>query len=246
MRHISFLVVAFTVVLVPQVISCAEARPVDATVGTEGEPLSKLVSTSQIKLKYGDSDQAPGFRPAGEDLQAMGPNNFEVKEDGTIMMSDPVKRRLLAIRPVPSGPPLVRRDGPLPPRQLPNRGGVPTQTHTELRSAQEGVIVFADGATQDRVSVPAGGPIAALRLVGVDCHGRAFVVLERFVELGKLEVEREVLVVTSDGDLLARRTLPEPPLVSPITELYLTPEGDLYRLAAGAESVVIERLEVLP
>jgi len=232
--------------LFPQAISCAEARPADATVERDAPAAAMLATTLALEIPYGDGPEALGFDPPGDGHEALGPNAIEVRDDGTILISDPVRRRIFAVRVDASGRPSITVAGPIDPRPVARRSGVPTETSTAMTSGEAGEIVFAEGGVERRVAVPAGGPMASLRLVGVDRLGRAFVVVERFVELGRTAVLREVIVIEPTGALVARADLPAAPLVHPLTELYLTPGGALYRLAAGAESVRIERLEVRP
>ena len=246
MLRISILLVLLAGCLFPQALSCAEARPPDATVREDVGATAGFVTALELELKYGDGAQTLGFVPAGDDHPALGPNAIEVRDDGTILLSDPVRRTVFAVRVDASGQTSVTVAGPLGPRPAARSGGVPTDTHTVKTSGESGEIVFVDGGTERRVAVSAGGPLASLHLVGVDRRGRAFVVVERFRELGDTMVDRELLVVERSGALVARTALPEPPLVSPLTELYLTPDGALYLLAAGADSVRVVRLEVRP
>jgi len=245
MRFCSILTLA-GIGLAPQALSCAEAKPADATVHQEAQAAAGLVVTLDLELPYGEGPDTLGFSPPGEEREALGPNAIEVREDGTILLSDPVRRKVFAVRIDSSGSPTIEVAGPLAPRPAAKSGGVPTKTRTVKTSGESGEIVFSDGGAERRVAVSAGGPLASLHLVGVDRRGRAFVVLERFRVLGGTAVDREVLVVEASGGLVARAPLPEAPLVRPLTELYLTPDGVLWRVAAGAGSVRVERFEVKP
>ncbi len=232
--------------LAPQALSCAESRPADITVHEDAPATARLVTTLELELTYGEGPGTLGFSPPGAEHEALGPNAIEVREDGTILLSDPVRRSVFAVRVDASGHPAIEVAGPLPPRPVADSGGVPTKTRTVKTSGESGEVVFTDGGVERRVAVSAGGPLASLHLVGVDSRGRAFVVLERFRVLGGTAVDRELLVVETSGALVARGPLPEAPLVRPLTELYLTPDGVLWRLASGADSVHVERLEVVP
>lgn len=232
--------------LAPQALSCAEARPPDATVQSQSPAAARLVTTLELELPYGDGPGTLGFSPPGAEHEALGPNAIAVREDGAILLSDPVRRKVFAVGIDAAGHPTIAVVGPLPPRPVAHSGGVPTRTRTVKTSGEDGEIVFADSGAERRVGVSAGGPLASLHLVGVDRRGRAFVVLERFRQLGGTAVDRELLVVEPGGALVARAPLPAAPLVHPLTELYLAPDGALWRLAAGAVSVRVERLEVRP
>lgn len=246
MMRVSILTMVCAALFAPQVLSCAESRPADRTIDSKAPAGADLVTTLEIELSYGEDDAHPGFRPAGNEAEAVGPDSIEVGSDGRIAISDPVNRRLLSIAVDATGDHTVTVAGRMPSRPEADSGGVPTATRTEKRSGEAGDVVFVEDDAERRVEIPAGGPLASLRLIGVDRKGRAFVLLERFVERGMPQVDREVLVVRPDGELVARRALPDPPLVRPFNELYLTPAGDLYRLAANADGVRIERMEVRP
>jgi len=245
MKHCSFLLVAAGLLLVPQALCCAEARPPDVSIPAAAVAQSAIRETLDVILPYGDDASSPGFSAPGEEREALGPNAIEVLEDGTVLLSDPVRRSILALRFDAAGRPSLAVAGPLPPRPAAHSGGVPTATRVVKTSAEDGEVVFAGGGER-RVGIPAAGPLASLSLVGVDRRGRAFVVVERFRELGRTAVDRELLVVDDGGMLVARHELPEPPLVRPLVELFLTPEGVLWRLAAGADGVRVQRLEVRP
>jgi hypothetical protein len=240
------LLVALAVGLASRASACAEASPPDAAVVDRTPAAARLVATLGFELPYGADPGTLGFSPPGNEREALGPNAIEVRSDGTILLSDPVRRKVFAVRLDAAGRPSLAVAGALPPRPRAGSGGVPTRTRTVKTSGEHAEIVFADGAARRRVAVSAGGPLASLRLVGVDRSGRAFVVLERFRAPGRLEVDRELLVVEAEGGLVARAPLPAAPLVSPLTEFWLTPEGVLWRLAAGADAVHVERLEVRP
>lgn len=232
--------------LVPHALSAAEARPADVAVPPGAPAASRLVTALELELPYAEGEEGLGFVPAGSEHPAFGANAIAVSGDGTILLSDPVRNKLFAVRVDASGRPAISVAGTLPPRPVARSGGVPTGTRAVKTSGEGGEIVFVDGGIETRVGLSAGGPLASLRLVGVDRLGRAFVVMERFCELGRTAVDRELLVVERSGALVARAALPAPPLVPPLTELYLTPDGALYLLAAGAESVRVVRLEVRP
>jgi len=246
MTRIPILLALVAGCLVPQALAGAEARPADVTVRHDAPAAAAFVTALELELPYGKGGEGLGFIPAGDEHPALGPNAIEVRDDGTILLSDPVRRKLFAVRVGASGRPSVAVVGSLARRPLAREGGVPTDTRTVKTSGESGEVVFADGGVVRRVAISAGGPLASLRLVGVDRLGRAFVVMERFRELGRTAVDRELLVIDPSGAFVARTALPEPPLVSPFQELYLTPDGAIYVLAAGAESVHVVRLEVRP
>jgi hypothetical protein len=219
---------------------------VDATVLRDTGAAARLVTTLELDLPYGEGAETLGLDPGGDGHEPLGPNAIVVRDDGTILLADTARRAVFAVRVDASGRPTVTVVGALGPRPATSGGGVPSETHAVKTSGESGEVVFVDGGGERRVAVSIGGPLASLRLVGVDRRGRAFVVVERFRERGRAAVDRELLVIEPSGSLVARTALPDPPLVRPSVELYLTPDGALYRLAAGAEAVRVERLEVRP
>jgi hypothetical protein len=232
---------------IPRVLSCAEAEAADVTIGPCERAEARLVATEEIEISYGEDATSPGFAPAGDEREARGPNAIEVDDDGTIRLSDSLRRTVFSVRAHPSGRPSIGVLGDLPPRPEPSSGGVPTATRVVKTSGEDGAIVFSDDGVERRVAVETGRPLASIRLLGVDRRGRAFVVVETFRERGRTAVDREVLVVEKSGALAARAALTvPPPIVPPLTDMYLTENGVLYVLSTGTDGARVVRFEVRP
>lgn len=247
MSRLSVVVAALCAGLVPEALSCAESRPADATVVPRARPAAGLVVSGTVAIPYGADASSPGFSPAGDEREALGPVSIEVLEGGTIRIADSLRRALFDVRVDAAWRAAsVAPAGPMPERLEPGAGGVPTAARAARTSAEDGEIVFAEGGAERRVAIRTGGPLAAIRLLGVDRAGRAFALVERYRELGRPAVDREVIVVERSGALIARTALPGIAAVRPVSDLFLTPDGALYRLSADADAVRITRYEVRP
>lgn len=230
--------------LYPAVLSCATARPAERSVSPEDPAASGLVVTLEIFVAYGEEDETLGFVPAGNEHEALGPNDFEVDDEGMILVRDPVRRRIFAVRPTGDDGGLLEPLGTLGPRpELPEP---PAGLRAEKTSAETAELIIGEGESSRRVAIDARGPLASVRPVGVDGQGRAWALVERFRELGRLEVDREIVVVDREGTLVVRLEIVEAPVVMPLRELVLGPDGGLYHMVAGDEGVRFTRYEVRP
>jgi hypothetical protein len=235
------------VAVVPHTSSSADASAADAAIGPCQKAEARLVATQDIEIPYGEDAASPGFAPAGGEREARGLNAIEIADDGTIRLSDSLRGAVFAVRPRPSGPPSIAFLRALPPRPSERSGGVPTATRAVKTSGEDGAIIFSDGGEARRVAVETGRPLAAIRLLGVDRRGRAFVLLEEFRERGRTAIDREVLVIEERGALVARTALTIPqPTVPPLVEMFLTKEGALYVLSTGTDGARVLRFEVRP
>jgi hypothetical protein len=246
MMRLTALITALGVAAMPQVLSCAESRPPDAAIRLPEPAPAALVATREIEIPYGADGTAPGYSPGGNEREPLGPIAIEVLADGTIRITDSLRRSVFDVRVDSGDRTAIAVAGPMPRRPEARSGGVPTDARAVKTSAEEGEIVFAEGGGERRVAIRAGGPLAAIRLVGVDRAGRAFALLERYRELGKPAVDREIVVLDRAGALIASAALPGVAAVPPLVELYLTPDGALYRLAADADAARVTVYEVRP
>jgi hypothetical protein len=246
MTRLSALLTAICLAAIPEALSCAEATPADATVHARDEAKASLVRVAEIDITYGFGAQSLGFSLAGGEREALGPCAIEVLDDGTIRLADTLRRALFDVRVDAQGRPSVTPAGALPRRIEARSSGLPAVARAIKTSGEDGAIIFTENGAQHRVAVATGGPLAAIRLIGVDRSGRAFAVVERYRELGKTAIDREVIVVDRSGALVAKLALPEVPAVRPVVELFLAPDGALYRLAADADLVRVTRYEVRP
>jgi hypothetical protein len=237
--------------LYPQLTRCAASRPADQRLRTEdGAAAGRLVRTWSLAISYGQDEGSPAFVPAGNEHEALGPDWFEVTDEGSVLIADRVRRELLELHPESADPTALEAVGSLDSRGAPpggygeERGG--PAVRTAQTSAESGAVIFGEGPSERSVAIDAGGPLASLELIGVDAEGRAFVLLERFCELGEVEVEREVLVVRDDGLLLDRMRLEGGPEVAQRRELLLADDGSLYRMLTREEQLVFSRWELRP
>ncbi len=114
----------------------------------------------------------------------------------------------------------------------------------EKCNAEAGLITMAPGGKQ--IQVELGGPLASIRLIGVNGAGDIFVIVERFVQRGRLAVNRHVLVIAATGALKAQLQVIGAPAIHPVREFVLGPRGALHRMVPGTQGVAFLRWEVRP
>jgi hypothetical protein len=244
MRYLIF-VVTLTLGLMPALGSCAEANkparsieivPQDTAAPATGED-------RWLEAPYGDGVDEIGFEPGGNERQTLGPAWFEVDREGGILLADPVHRKIFRLTRSPAGKPGIAAVRSLGPREgLPPAIGTPTPVVKAIKTgAESGEIVFGEGENRERVGLELGGPLASLRLVGVCRGGDAIVAVERFRELGKLAVDREILRVSRAGEIVARIPVVGAAAAPPAREFFLAPDDTLYRMVPGTDSVVFLR-----
>jgi hypothetical protein len=230
----------------PQVLSCAEARPSETAVRAQGAAHARLVQTLDVCVPYGSDEGSLGFVPAGDEHEALGPNAFEVRRGGEIVVADIARRKIFSVRAQRDGRTVVAVVSTLGSRQELAPGAGAGGARAVKTGAETGAIVFGSGADERRVAIEAGGPLASLGVIGVDGEGRAFVLVERFRKLGRTEVDREVVIVDRLGALVAKLAIPDVPAVPMLREFFLAEDGALYRMAPGVASVRFVRFEVRP
>lgn len=119
-----------------------------------------------------------------------------------------------------------------------------SSAQVEKCNAEAGLITTAFDAR--RIQVELGGPLASIRLIGVNATGDTFVLVERFRQRGRLAVDRQVVVLDSTGALKALLPVHGEPAVHPVRELVLGPGGALHRMVPGTGGVTFQRWEVRP
>jgi hypothetical protein len=193
-----------------------------------------------VELGYGGAPSAIGFEPAGEERQADGPSAFEVDARGDYIVADPVHQVLVRVA-LKSGVTIVSEIG-----TLPRRGGNLTTTKSAVSvikcNAEAGLVTLAPGGKQVQVEV--GGPLASMRLIGVNEAGEPFLIVERFIKRGQLAVDRQIVVLDSNGSLKALLAVKEKPAVHPERDFVLGPRGALHRMLPGTTAVAFVRWEV--
>jgi hypothetical protein len=233
--------------LYPQLISCGTPRSADRTVRLDDPASAEFVTTLALEIPYGETADTFGYIPAGDEQEARGPNSFLLADDGKIQVRDPVRGVLFAFDPAAGATPkleTIAQLGPRPDQVLLGPDSAPAARVIKT-SAETGEVIFERADEPRRVEIDVGGPLASLRLLGVDRGGRALVLVERFRELGQLAVDRELLAVGPEAGLVARRALDDAPAVPPLREFFLADDG-LYRMVAGERAVVFTRYEVQP
>lgn len=163
-----------------------------------------------------------------------------------MVVSDPVRRAVFEVRVGRAVRPTVKLVAALGPRPDVRQERSVAGVRVVKTGAETGEVVFGDGGDARRVEIDCKGPLASLRLVGVDGRGRAFVVVERFREPGRLEVEREAVVVERSGRLVARMAIAGAPAVPVLREFFVGGDGALYRMVPGTTTVRFTRFEVRP
>ncbi len=151
----------------------------------------------------------------------------------------------LGTRFVRHGDEVVLSEGPSSRRV--RRGAQTTATRSvSVRkcNAEAGLITKAPGGEQIQVEI--GGPLASMRLIGVNAGGDTFLMVERFRHRGKLAVDRQVMVLGPEGALKARLDVVGEPTLHPEREFVLGPRGALHRMVPGDQSVAFLRWEVRP
>jgi hypothetical protein len=233
--------------LYPQLISCGTPRTADRTVRTDDPVAAAFAVTLEVEIPYGETPDSLGFTPAGDERQARGPDSFRVADDGRILVRDPVRGKLFAFDPGAGGSPALEAVADLGPRPDPSLLDPPRADGARVvkTSGETGEVVFESADGTRKVELDAAGPLASLRLLGIDPAGRAIVLLERFRELGRLAVDRELLAVDPQTGLVARRPIDGAPTVPPLREFLLV-GGALFRMVAGETAVVFTRYEVQP
>jgi len=233
--------------LYPQLISCGTPHTAERTVRVDDAAPSELALTLELEIPYGESADTLGFVPAGDEHEARGPNMFQVADGDKLLVSDPVRGKLFAVEITAGGEAVLETIATLGPRPRPELMEPDCAPAARARkiSAEQGEVIFelADGPRA--VEIDAAGPLASLRVLGVDRAGRAVVLLERFLELGKLAVDRELLAIDPAAGLVARRAIADAPVVPPLRE-FVFKGSALYRMVAGDTSVVFTRFEVRP
>jgi len=131
-------------------------------------------------------------------------------------------------------------------RQL-HRGALrPAPRSVTVRKCNAEAFRVTAAPSGDSIQIEIGGPLASVRLLGVNATGDVFVVVERFVKRGQLAVTRQVLVLSPTGVLKARLEVLGEPTLHPERELVLGPDGALHRMVPGDKAVSFQRWEVQP
>ncbi len=87
--------------------------------------------------------------------------------------------------------------------------------------------------------------LACADLIGIDKNGNTFLVIEKYLSEIPLKVEREVIVISSNGGILSRLQLPSIKYLYTIKDLQIDSEGNLYHLISYPEKVLIVKWENL-
>jgi len=210
---------------------------------TQVQPTHRLVEVSRVELAYGDSPDAIGFEPGGNERQAIGPSAFEVDRQGDYLVADPVHHQRVRVSLV-TGNPVVSGAGALSFRPSVNADDGVREVRVTKCNAEAGLISL--GPAGRKIQVEIGAALASIRLIGVNSGGDIYLVVEQFKERRKLAVDRLVLVLDSTGELKARMPVLDRPAVHPDRDFMLGPDDVLHRMVPGTQAVRFIRWEVRP
>lgn len=87
--------------------------------------------------------------------------------------------------------------------------------------------------------------LACADLIGIDKNGNTFLVTEKYISEIPLKAEREVIVLSENGEILSRLQLPSIKYLYTIKDLQIDAEGNLYHLISFPEKVIIVKWENL-
>ena len=230
---------AVLAVLATQFCSAAEVVKPDVVLRLDRvQPSHRLVETSRLQLPYGLADDAIGFQPAGSERQAVGPHAFQIDAQGAWLIADPVKRRTVKVTIVEDVPVLTRAEA------LPQTPSAETGVQVRKCNAEAGLLTIQPDGRQ--IQLETGGPLASIRVIGVNPVGDIYLVIEKFRKSRTISVDREVLVIDPAGALKARLPIQDKPVIHPDRDLRLGPAGALHRMVSGSDGLTLVRWEVRP
>jgi hypothetical protein len=231
--------------LYSHVVSCGTPiSPRETVVNTAAANVKgELVETSRFEIEYGDD--TIGFSPAGLEHQALGPRAFWVEEDGSVLVADSVHGRFVCLEHDDSDITVAHDDGVVDdshPMFTPRDRGAGFPKTIKL-GAQSGAVDFGEGS-EHRVRLVFNRPLASLHIVGTDSRSRAFVLVEFFLAVGSVEVDRVMMVVSPQGLETTELRIDDVPSLPVAREFLVTPDGSLYRMLPLEDRVVFIRMEV--
>ena len=245
MARKALIAIALGMFLYSHVVSCGtpispkETIVNAAVAGVKGE----LVETSRFEVEYGDD--SIGFSQAGPEHQALGPKAFWVDTAGSVLVADSVHGRFVCLEPDDSDVAVTHDDGTiddLHPMFTPRDRGADFPRTVKL-GAQSGAVDFGEGS-EHRVRLVFDRSLASLRIVGMDNRSRAFVLVEFFSKPGSVEVDRVMMVVSSEGLETGELRIDGIPSLPVAREFMVAPDGSLYRMLPLDDRVVFHRWEV--
>ncbi len=139
------------------------------------------------------------------------------------------------------GQDLVLRTGAAP--EIVHRGSLSAvgKPVTVRKCNAEAGLVTRAGHT---IQVEIGGPLASMRIIGVNTSDDVFMLVERFRKRGSVEVDRQVVVVDRQGRVRATRDVVGTPALALDRDFTLGADGSLHRMIPGATGVTFVRWEV--
>ncbi len=252
MKHrLFFGILGFCLLLYPQVISCGTPNTADRTVqlnALSDQSLTAFEEVSRFSIPYGtDKESTLGFQPGGNETQRLAPNAFTVAEDGRITVHDPVHRKVWVSQKSGDGAISLRAEGPYQyaaVAALKDQSRKNDAVKVEKTGADTADVSYNRDGLESSVRLEFDGPLASIQISGVNKGGDAFLLIERFVEMGSLVVSREVLVLAATGEIKARLRIDDTPAAPPVVEFQLAPDGSLYQMIPNESSVIFVRFEV--
>lgn len=202
-----------------------------------------LRQTPVMGIPYGKN--TIGFAPAGDEIEARGPSWFTVTQEGSFLVADPVHNRIVELVHRKHLSPRVTIAGKLP-RAATMREPLSLGRVSAQMLGAESFAVDFQAAPPSRIRIEWSAPLASIDLIGVDTQGQAFVLVEHYRQLGKLAVNRAIIVVTRSGQIKGFTSIEGIPSIPLHKEFQLGPDNALYRMIPGTEAVRFVRMELAP
>jgi len=238
-------------ILCPTIIFGGTAQKANKTILLDHLPPQfsvKIEMVARFEIDYGhDPETTLGLQPGGNETNRLAPNAFEVDQNGSITIHDPVHKKVFKLEKTRSGYQSLKVVAPYvydSVAKIKSRNRDFGRVKVESTGADTADIVFQNGESTRIVRLKIDGPLASTKIAGINGMGDLFMVIERFKKLGSLEVEKEILVLDSEGVPKTRLKLDTKAFAPPIVEFVLAPDGSLYRMIPGEESVTFVRFEV--
>ena len=238
-----------------------------------GAALLTATRTLQLPVSYIENGDSPTDRLAlsagAEDELPQGPASFDVTPDGGVVLTDPLKQRLvwfdsqgryvkeIALGFTPhevwladNGSPRVEASGGMwleptangEARETGFQPDFPKPDSARRTAPDRGFILGDAPGAAEKTGFPVLVPegLASLEKLGRDAKGRVYVALETPAPGEEIAVRKVIRKYAADGSLLAEiRDVPLDYFVNPIREFRIKPDGKIYQLMPQAGQVAI-------
>ena len=227
----------------------------------------------QLPVSYVENGEVPRDRLAlsagAEDELPNGPASFDVAADGTVVLTDPLKQRLVyfdsegrfvkdvALGFTPrevwlgnDGTPRVQASGGMwlepagdgQARETDFQPDAPRPDSARRTGPDRGFVLGDAPGMAERGGFPVLVPegLASIEKLGRDAKGRIYVALEEPMPGDEIEVRKVIRKYAADGTLLAEiRDVPLDYFVEPVREFRIKSDGKVYQLVARDNLVAI-------